>query len=705
MAILQYNTKNESFLKMYTILKDFGIKNCDFFMILKDESLIDVDPLAEDLSPENKLRVHNEITNNLWYFLREVVRIPTAGERRPFELTRATLALCWAMSYNLSTFVVLPRQCYKTYTICAMYIWLFYWACKNTEFMMFSYAENILKGNLNRIKEIRETLPDYLNLYNNRTDKDNSREMKFTTDEYYNHIRIKAPSKSPEEASKVGRGFSTPCMWFDELNFIPQIGEIYDSSSFAYKTVAEIAKKNGSHYHRIMSSSVGRLNEESGVFGFNFLNSSCAFTETMYDYDIEVVRDMISKNSTNSFLKIEFMYYDLGKPDTYLEEMRTDSTSEDAFQREVLNRWQNIGTEHPLGRELIDKVSNEKHAPSDVLVIDDVYFLKLYRSIEDIDFNHTYVVGIDTGGNLLHDFSTLVVVDPTNYEVVATLRSNQFSTNRFSKCVKNILINVFSNAVAVIERNYIGIALCDSLIESSYALSSRIYFSEDDKPGFVTSSKTRPILYKDLLRVSVINQYKLIHDSNIINEIVGLEVSRNGRIDHAKNGHDDTLMAYLFTRWFLAYAKNAHKYIDVSIIGSKIEGEDKIDQERVSNKGSYVKTLKHMINNNLDYVNPDGTIDMHNIVRRQTEMLDVRETGDMSDSMDNINIKLYTDRNNVYKRNVERLENESELLSNEEDLFDTIPTDLKEKVDVKEKQVNSKMNYDFDKFKLFLNKE
>ena len=303
--MLQYNTKNLSFLKMYTILKDFGIKNNDFFLELKDESLLNVDPLDDNLDKATKTRVLNEIANNPWYYLREIVRIPTAGEKRRFELSRATLAICWSILNNLSSFVVLPRQCYKTYTICAMYSWLFYFGARNTEFMMFSYSDAILQGNLSRIKEIRETLPKYLNLYDPRTDKDNAREMKFVTDEFYNHIRIKAPSKSPEEAAKAGRGFSCAVCWYDELNFIPQIGEIYDSASFAYKTVAEIAKKNGSYHHRIMSSSVGKLDDESGMWGYNFLNSCCDFTEKMYDYDIETVKDMIFQNSTNSFLRIE----------------------------------------------------------------------------------------------------------------------------------------------------------------------------------------------------------------------------------------------------------------------------------------------------------------------------------------------------------------------------------------------------------------
>lgn len=692
--MIQYNTKNLSFLKMYTILKDFGVKNCDFFLELKDETLIDVDPLSENLDKETKLRVINEITNNPWYFLREVVRIPTAGIRRQFELSRATLAICWSLLNNLSSFIVLPRQCYKTYTICAMYLWFFYFGARNTEFMMFSYSDGILQGNLTRIKEMRDILPDYLNLYNPATDKDNAREMRFDTGSFYNHIRIKAPSKSPEEAAKAGRGFSTPCMWYDELNFIPQIGEIYDSASFAYKTVADIAKKSGSYHHRIMSSSVGRLDDESGMWGYNFLNSCCDFTEKMYDYDIETVKEMIFQNSTNSFLRIEYMYYDLSKPDTYLEEMKKDSTSEEAFQREVLNRWQKTGGDHPLGKELVDKIAGQIHDPTDVLVIDDVYFLKLYRKIDEIDFNKTYVCGIDTGGNLLHDFSTFVVVDPTNYEVVAVMRTNQFSTNRFAKCVANILVNVFTNAIAVIERNYVGVALCDSLIENGYGLASRIYCSEDGKPGFATTSKTRPILYKDLLRVAVVNQYKQIHDTHIINEIIGLEVTRNGRIDHPKNGHDDTLMAYLFVRWFLAYAKNASSYLDVSLIGCSIEGESKIDQERVTNKGQNRLNIKNMINNESNvYMNSDGTIDFSSINTGINS--DVRNDSDISDTMENISIKLFDTKNNKFERNIERLENADEVLADEEENFNETPDKISERVTSKHEKFNVKMDFTF----------
>lgn len=700
MSCLQYNTKNKSFLKMYKILKDFGIKNCDFFLELKDESLLNVDYFDEDhLTKEQKLRIHAEIARNPWFYYREIVRIPTAGEKRMFELNRATLAICWAIENDISIMVVLPRQCYKTYTICTAYSKLFYWDCKNTEFMLFSYSDSILQGNMQRIKEIRDTLPSYLNLYNPNTDKDNSREMRFDTGEYYNHLRIKAPSKSPDEASKVGRGFSSPCMWYDELFFIPQVGEIYDASSFSYKTVAEIAKNNGSHHHRIMSSSVGRLDDKSGLWGFNFLNSCCDFNEKMYDYDKDTINEMINKNSTNNFLRIEFMYYDLGKPDTYLEEMRKDSTSEEAFQREVLNKWQKTGATHPLGKSLVDMISNEIHEPADVLVIDNVYFLKLYKKIDEIDFNKPYVAGVDTGGNLLHDFSTFVVVDPTTFEVIGVLRSNQFSTNRFKNCLINLLTNVFTNTTVIIERNYIGITLCDALIEYSYSLGNRIYCSEDGKPGFATTTKTRPLLYNNLLRIAVINQYKLIHDSHIINEIISLTVGRNGRIDHPEGGHDDTLMAYLFTRWFFTYANNANKYLDISLIGasSNSSGDKSVDQERLSNNSNYMKNIKNVINGD-SYLNTDGTIDFHSIAKMQNNLINknfINEDNKVEDTMSNISFQLFDKTNTKFERNIEKLENKEEMLEDEDILFDETPATVSERVSRKEENIKSKLNFDY----------
>ena len=54
--MIHYNTKNVSFLKVAKILKDKGIKNYAFFLVLYDESLADVDPYDENLTDDQKNR-------------------------------------------------------------------------------------------------------------------------------------------------------------------------------------------------------------------------------------------------------------------------------------------------------------------------------------------------------------------------------------------------------------------------------------------------------------------------------------------------------------------------------------------------------------------------------------------------------------------------------------------------------------------------
>ena len=100
--MIQYNTNNDSFIKVYEFLKKKGIKNRTFFLELKDETLIDVDPFDEEhLTTEQKNRIMRECINNPWYFIRECVRIPASGLVR-FELNLGNLAMIWCALHNLN---------------------------------------------------------------------------------------------------------------------------------------------------------------------------------------------------------------------------------------------------------------------------------------------------------------------------------------------------------------------------------------------------------------------------------------------------------------------------------------------------------------------------------------------------------------------------------------------------------------------------
>jgi hypothetical protein len=588
--MIHHQTANISFLKMYKILKELGIQDNAFFLELNNPELALINPRSDNLTRREVIMILKEVQENPWYFIREIVVIPSSGVSVPFELNRGNLAIIWALLNNISAITVLPRQTGKTFATCAIYVWLFYFGTKNTSFTLFSYSDQTLQANLQRIKDIRDSLPKYLNLYDARTDKDNTREMRFENNGNVNYLRVKAPGTSEEASMKAGRGLSTPCIFFDEIAFTPHIQAIYESSVFAYKTPAEIAKKNNSYYHRIMMTSAGHLDSKSGQWCFNFINNCCDFEEKMYDLDKKHLIEVINKNSTNGFVYITFMYYDLSREENFIENMRKDSVSDDAFRREVLNSWEKTSEDHPLGKELVASLTNYISKPADTIVIDDVYFLKLYKPIEDIDFGKTLVGGVDCGGNLLNDFSTLVIVDPENFEVLGTLRTNSHSTNRFAKCLVHVMLQVFTGLVLVPERNNMGIAILDYILDNFPQLKYRIYHDESEKPGFATTNKTRPLLFNSLLKVIVVEDYMKLHDRHIIFEIMGLKVGRNGRIDHDANGHDDTLIAYLFTRWFFTYAKNKDKYINSLLIGRIVNTDELTLNEKIRpySKGAFM---------------------------------------------------------------------------------------------------------------------
>ena len=75
----QWNTTNQSFTDMHNYLVATGRRNNAFFMILYDSDLLRVNPRDPNLNAITKAKILKEVMANFWYFLREVVRIPSEG--------------------------------------------------------------------------------------------------------------------------------------------------------------------------------------------------------------------------------------------------------------------------------------------------------------------------------------------------------------------------------------------------------------------------------------------------------------------------------------------------------------------------------------------------------------------------------------------------------------------------------------------------
>ena len=78
-AIYDFQTQNKSFLKVQKQLELNGVKNNSFHLILLNPLLQGVDPYDEFLTPEQVMMIIQECKLNMFYYLREVVRIEEDG--------------------------------------------------------------------------------------------------------------------------------------------------------------------------------------------------------------------------------------------------------------------------------------------------------------------------------------------------------------------------------------------------------------------------------------------------------------------------------------------------------------------------------------------------------------------------------------------------------------------------------------------------
>lgn len=114
-AIPHLSTKNESFLRTAQLLKKMGIQNYAFPLCLYDPDLKDVDvhALDEDTQENEILRtkVQIEANRNVWYYLRECIRIyEQGGEPVRFRLNRGSCAMTWLFINGIDSCNLQPRQ-------------------------------------------------------------------------------------------------------------------------------------------------------------------------------------------------------------------------------------------------------------------------------------------------------------------------------------------------------------------------------------------------------------------------------------------------------------------------------------------------------------------------------------------------------------------------------------------------------------------
>lgn len=303
------NTKNKSFLEMHKKLKSLGIHNNKFMLAIKNKDLIGVDPFDVDaLSYKMKQEIIEECRENIWYFLREIVREPApGGGDMCFPMDIGNLAGAYCFNIMTDFYVTKPRMTFSTGLLKTLLVYSLVIEESNTvDLFIREFAGN--KMSLD-IKAIMELLPEYIPSKALLYKKEGIWELSKG-----NNISIKTTKNHKSVAETIGRASNANYQFFDDFEFIPYCMDLLESSNIPYITNKEVSDKP--HCRMFCSVPSKKKNEKVNMFLHNCLRWSDIF----FDYDIDTLKNLVSQTESKC-IYIEKSHIELDKDEEWLKYM------------------------------------------------------------------------------------------------------------------------------------------------------------------------------------------------------------------------------------------------------------------------------------------------------------------------------------------------------------------------------------------------
>lgn len=585
--IIHTRTQNLSFIRCFRYLRDKGVENNKFFLRLYDKDLENVNPHSKKLTAIEKTKIIAECTKNPYYFLREVCLISIPGGKAKFDMHPGNLAITWSLLNSLDILAMLPRQQYKTVTVAAILAYFFFFRTKNSHAIFGNKQLKDSRNNLARFKAIVENFPSYIldSVIDVKADTDNVDSVIYTNTK--NKITVIGNPNNEPSADNAGRGASVPFLWLDEFAFISFNDTLLHAASPAYRTVADLAEREGFPHSKIITTTPNNIDTPNGKVCKEMMNNACMFFEQMYDWSREKVLGYIHTNSANSFLYIKYTWQQLGKNEKWYETNCRDlSWNWLKIRREVDLEWTKSSDNSIFKEEELDILYNHIIHETNNLVIEvekenkgSIVTTKIPYNLtiigKELKEDYPYFIGVDVGGGLGKDYTAIIFTDPHDkYKERAVFKNNTISLNMLKYLLLSISLK-FKYATFFIENNNYGRGVIEELLEYP-RIAKRIYYNyriadkDKTKPnpskvtksieyGINTNTASRELMI-DILREAVLDNPESITSKDLYEDIKGLEYNSRGKVEHGVGMHDDCLFAKLMVLYAVRYGNNIAKF-------------------------------------------------------------------------------------------------------------------------------------------------
>ena len=580
-------TRNKSFIQVASDLKELGVKNWYFMLEIKDPSLINVDPYAEDKNGHTTLtrdqisKISLECLNNLWYYLREICRIPAAGNPRgiPYKANRGNIAAAWCLLQGIDSWLCLPRQQGKTKSALGSMNWAYSYGTQNSTFIFINKDGENAKQNLRDFSLMIDFLPEYMR-YESVIDDDgkivksinNATRMKHPVTG--NQILVRGRAAGYDDAMSLGRGLSAPILHFDETEFTKWIDVIVENSVSTFETSSRASKETGSIYGRIFTSTPGDIDTPAGAAAERLLAKTAKWDESFYDKSREEIEEILYANKRIGIVYIEYSYQQIGLTREWFKKIAADIGNSLTVRREILLQRLRGSSLSPYERDDIDRIIDLARRPIKTIMLQKYYELDIY---EELERGLPYIIAVDCATGSLGDNNAIEVINPYTTDVVAEFECNYIGEPDMVRILIELLKDYIPRAFYVIEKNSVGSSIIKLLLETPYA--GRVYYDKykevaeenmkelEEKEdilkarakiktyyGIYTGPKSRDVMFS-ILANRIKNNKENFVGQKVTRDISKLIV-KGGKIQAADGFHDDNVMAYLVGMYALFHGNN-----------------------------------------------------------------------------------------------------------------------------------------------------
>lgn len=616
-------TSNKSFLKLALTYRKLGIKNWYFPLEICDPSLVTINPYAADkdtglttLSKDQVARVANEVIRNPWYYLREISRIPAAGGTSvPYLANRGNIAQAYCIIKGYDSWLCLPRQKGKTQSAIAIQVWIYNFGTTNSQFIFVHKDGEGAKNNLVRMRDQIDLLPEYLrcdSIVDNETGsrikaKKNATSIKNPINN--NSVITKSKATSYDMALSLARGLTSPIQYFDEPEFTNHIKTIISNSVSSFEQAAKIARQNHSIAARIFTCTPGDLDTSQGKESQEVLDCTAPWTEKVYDWDDDQVKAYFNAQGEecNHIFYIEYSWTQIGETRERFREVAAKIQDPLTVRRELLLQRLHGSSASPFPQEDIEAIIETEKEPKDKLWLLEYFHFDIYKALNK---NTPYIVGVDCSTGTAGDNNAITIIDPYTIEPVAEFECSYIGEKQYVALMIELITKHIPKAVLCIERNSIGDAIIDFLLDSK--IRNNLYFDKaknlqeeriKEKTevssilkqqakqktyyGVYTGGESRSQMMAILARH--VNEYKdkfVTH--NIIRDISRLVRTSSGKIEAGSGFHDDSIMSYLIGMYVYYHGNNLPAFgiikglKDEDIKNEGLKRSDEIDPSLVN---------------------------------------------------------------------------------------------------------------------------